>query len=200
MRRTFARWCLSLLLSVPVGCAHWAPLSDHAMQAQVDPASAYAAVLKVAGERQYNILERRDPDRYVHLRAHIDENRSDHASFITIQVDASARVTIVPSGSLVKNDKVHPKLSSEITYFEDALRGELKRSTPAAPATLAALPPPPPPPPSAETAAPPPAPSPAPSVAAPAKPAPKPAATSTSKTPAAPKPKPAGGDDWEPVK
>jgi hypothetical protein len=199
MRRTFARLCLALVLSVPVGCAHWAPLTDHAMQAEVDPATAYTAVLKVAGERQYNILERRDPDRTVHLRAHVDENRSDHPSYITITVDAAGRVTMVPSGSLVKNNKVHPKLSSEITYFEDALRGELKRSAASAPPTAVALPPPPPPPP-AETAPPAPPPPPAPAAVAPAKPASKPPATSTSKAPAAPKPKPAGGDDWEPVK
>jgi hypothetical protein len=169
------------------------------MQAQVDPASAFAAAVKVAGERQYNVLERRDADRYLHLRAHIDENRSDHPSYITIQVDAAGRVTITPSGSLVKNNKVHPKLSSEVTYFEDALKGELKSSQASAPATASALPPPPPPPP-AETAAAPPPPPPSPSPAAPAKPAPKPAATLKDKPPAAPKPKAAGGDDWEPVK
>lgn len=170
------------------------------MQAEVDPASAFAAAVKVASERQYNVLERRDPDRYLHLRAHVDENRSDHASYITIKVDAAGRVTITPSGSLVKNDKVHPKLSSEITYFEDALKGELKRGAASAPATASALPPPPPPPPVAETVSISPPPPPAPSPASPPKAAPKPAATSKDKAPAAPKAKPAGGDDWEPVK
>ncbi|HWP08290.1 MAG TPA: hypothetical protein VNN72_21260 [Polyangiaceae bacterium] len=168
------------------------------MQAEVDPASAFAAVVKVAGERQYNVLERRDPDRYLRLRSHVDENKSDHASYITIQVDAAGRVTITPSGSLVKNNKVHPRLSSEITYFEDALKGELKRGAASAPATASALPPPPPPPPVETASAPPPPP--APSPATPAKPAPKSAATGKDKAPAAPKAKPAGGDDWEPVK
>lgn len=198
MRFTLALACLVTLLSGPVACAHWAPLSDHPTQAQVDPATAYAAVLKVAGERQYNILEQRDAERYVQLRAHVDENKSDHVSFITIRVDPAARISITPSGTLVKNNKVHPRLSSEVTYFEDALRGELKRSAASAPAPAAALPPPPPPPP-AETATAPVAPPPAPSPATATKPAPKPSATSTGKAPAAPKPK-AAGDDWEPVK
>jgi len=198
MRFTLALACLVTLLSGPIACAHWAPLTDHPTQAQVDPATAYAAVLKVAAERQYNILEQRDAERSVQLRAHVDENKSDHVSFITVRVDPAARITITPSGSLVKNNKVHPRLSSEVTYFEDALRGELKHSAASAPAPVAALPPPPPPPP-AETAAAPVAPTPAPTAAAPAKPAAKPPATSPSKAPAVPKPK-AAGDDWEPVK
>jgi len=164
----------------------------------VDPANAFAAAIKVASERQYNVLERRDPDRYLHLRAHVDENKSDHPSFITIKVDATGRITLTPSGNLVKNNKVHPKLSSEITYFEDALRGELKHSAASASAAASALPPPPPPPPAESASALPPPP---PSTAAPSKPAPSPKPQAApSKAPAPPKSKPAGGDDWQPVK
>jgi hypothetical protein len=198
MRLTLVIVCLVTLLVGPVACAHWAPLTEHATESRVDPATAYAAVLKVASERGYNVLEQRDAEHSVKLRAHVDEKRSDRVSFITAQVDASGRVLLTPSGFLVRDNKVHSKLASEITYFEDALRGELKRSPAPPTATASALPPPPEPPAPSETAAAAPPPPPPPPVKA-AQPA-KPTATTTGKPPAAPKTKPASGDDWETVK
>jgi hypothetical protein len=188
---------LVALLAVPVACARWVPLNDRPTQAEVDPASAYAAVLKVAGERGYAILEQKDAERSVKLRAHVDEKRSDRASYITAQVDASGHVRLNPSGFLVRGNTVHSKLASEITYFNDALQGELKRAPPLAVASASALPPPPEPPPAAETAS---ASAAAAVPPAPPKPVAKPASTATGKAPAAPKGKPKSGDDWETVK
>ena len=199
MRLALVIVCLVTLLVGPLGCAHWAPLTEHATESQVDPASAYAAVLKVASERGYNVLEQRDAEHSVKLRAHVDEKRSDRVSFITVQVDATGRVLLTPSGFLVRDNKVHSKLASELTYFEDALRGGLKRAPAPATATASVSAPPPEPPAPSETASiapPPPVPAPAPKAAQ----SPKPTATSTGKSPAAPKTKPASGDDWETVK
>lgn len=201
MRHTLVNVGLVTLLAGlagPVACAHWVPLNDQPTQAEVDPASAYAAVLKVTKDRGYAILEQKDAERSVKLRAHVDEKRSDRASYITAQVDASGHVRLTPSGFLVRdNNKVHSKLASEITYFNDALQGELKHAPPLASASASALPPPPEPPPPAETAS-----APAPTPPAPPKPASaaKPASTATGKAPATPKAKPKSGDDWETVK
>jgi len=178
-------------LAGPLACARWVPLNDQPTQAEVEPGSAYAAVLKVTKDRGYTILEQKDPERSVKLRAHVDEKRSDRASYITAQVDGSGHVRLTPSGFLVRGNTVHSKLASEITYFNDALQGELKHAPPLASAS--APPPPPEPPPPAETAS---------ASVAPALPPapPKPASTTTGKAPAAPKPKPKSGDDWETVK
>jgi hypothetical protein len=199
MRLTLVGACLVTLLVAPLGCAHWAPLNDHVTQASVDPAHAYSIVVKVIGERGYNVIEQRDAERFVRVRAHIDEKRGDRQSFITAQVDASGRIAITPSGFLVRDNKVHSKLASEVTYLEDAVRGELNRAATAASASAAAAPPPLPPP------APEPTPLPsaaavAPAPLAPSKPVASKPASTTTKAPAAPKPKPASGDDWVPVK
>lgn len=191
--------CLVMLLVGPVACAHWVPAAEHVTQAEIDPASAYAAALKVASERGYTVLEQKDAERSAKLRAHVDEKRSDRVSFISVQVDAAGRVMLTPSGYLVRGDKVHAKLASEVTYFEDALRGELKRTPSAAPATASALPPPaeaPAPTETASAAPPPPVPATPTKTAQPA----KPAATTGAKPPAPPKTKPKSGDDWETVK
>src|SRR6185369_17563058 len=69
MRLTSVMVCLVMLLVGPVACAHWVPAAEHVTQAEIDPASAYAAALKVASERGYTVLEQKDAERSAKLRA-----------------------------------------------------------------------------------------------------------------------------------
>jgi hypothetical protein len=199
MRLAFVVFCAVIGPIAALGCgARWSTSGDYVAQTNTDPASAYAKVLQVIADKGYHIVEQRDADRYVRVRAHIDENFVDRQSFIAAQVDPAGSIKFTPSGHLVRGDKVHKKLAQELLDFQYATRGDLGPG--AAPAstspsaTTAELPPTPPATPSTEL----PAVAPQASTAASTKPtsAPKHATAAPSKPPTAEKPKPASDDDW----
>jgi hypothetical protein len=162
-------------------CGGWVPARDYVAESKAGGATAYQKVLLLLDQKGYSVVEKRDADRYVRVRAHIDEKSKSHPSFIEVEVEPSGNVRLTPSGYLVKNGKVHHALASETTKLETATRDALA-SEPPAPAPL--------PPPESATASAAPA---APAAPPPAPPSTLPTVTKavTSTAPAHAKPKPA---------
>ncbi len=196
---------LALTPPLALGCGvRWSPNQEYVAQTHADPAAAYAKVLEVANERGYHVVEERDAERSVRLRAHINENFAAQNSFITASVAPNGDVKFTPSGYLVRGDKIHKRLAQELEDLKDATGANATVATPepTAPAANTGAPVAEAPPPVASTApavAPPPAPEPpkpAPKTASKPAASPKPAP----KTPAKPSDNPKGDDDWVPVK
>jgi hypothetical protein len=197
--------CLCLATApLAAGCGRWVPARDYVSESKTDAASAYQRVLKLFQDKGYQVVEQRDADYFAKVRAHVDDDDATRQSFIAAQVDAAGVVHFTPSGYLVREDKLHKKLASELLDLESAMRGDVGPAPESAASNSAAPPPPPPPEASATASA-------APPVFTPPPPPPKPAHKSASKpkaaTTPAPKPAPApkatakpAGDDWVPVK
>jgi hypothetical protein len=196
-------------LPLTAGCwVRWTQVRVYAAESKTDPASAYEKLLQVFAQKSYSIVEQRADEHYVKVRAHVDEEDTSHQSFIAAQIDAAGVVHFTPSGTLVRDDKIHMKLADEVLELESAMRGDVgPQSEPSASASAAPAPLP------TETAAapsaaPPPVVTPPPAPAPTSKPASKPKAATTSapKATSAPKSTPApkptakpSGDDWVPV-
>ncbi|HTQ06461.1 MAG TPA: hypothetical protein VMI54_21525 [Polyangiaceae bacterium] len=198
---------LALTPPLALGCGvRWSPNDEYVAQTHADPAAAYAKVLQIVNERGYHIVEQRDAERTLRIRAHINENFAAQNSFITASVAPNGDVRFTPSGYLVRGDKIHKRLAQELEDLKDETGGGASVAPPATVAPVAS-PEPPPAPMSTAVALPMLAPTPAPApveTPAPApKPSSKPATTAKASTP--PKPstksdKPKSDDDWVPVK
>ena len=212
VRSSGSRWrglcfcgCLAVA-SLSANCGRWDSEAQYAAASNTDAASAYAKLLKVLADKGYHVTEQRDAERYIQVRAHVDENFVSRQSFIAAQVDGGGTVHFTPSGHLVRDGKVHKKLESELVDLQYAMRGDVGGG--AAPSATASAAPAPSAAPVVASATPSAAPAPAPVPIAPAAPAAttaaepaKPHTKPKAAAPTAPKPNtPPPSDDWVPVK
>lgn len=125
MRGTLYRlsfWTL-LALSVPVvACNRWRPARAYEVQVQQPGRVAYDATHEVLAAGRYQVVERNDDARRARVRAHAHESNDAQASFIQVEVAPDGRVTLTPSGYLVRADgTIHRKLEAEVEELERAI-------------------------------------------------------------------------------
>jgi hypothetical protein len=131
--------CGALLgFSLTFGCAgRWQPANSHDVAFQAEPQAAYAAVLEVVAAKGYTIDSKDDGAKKVRL-----QSRASGKSFIDVEV-APGLVKLAPAGNLVRGDKVHKSLNTEMNNLETDLKQRFGGSqvvavvpsaTPAAPA------------------------------------------------------------------
>lgn len=138
MRTFFLLATLALTPPLTLGCGvRWTPNQGYVAQTHADPAAAYAKVLQVVNERGYQIVEQRDADRSVRVRAHVNENFVAQNSFITASVDPAGNVTFTPSGHLVRGNKIHKLLAQELEDLRNATGGNASDAPPAPAAPVA---------------------------------------------------------------
>jgi hypothetical protein len=94
----------------------------------------------VLAAKKYRVLERDDAALSARVRAHAHESSESMASFIAVRVNDDGRVTLSPSGYLVRPDgTIHRKLESELEELEFAIANRLN----VPPGPQAGSPPPP---------------------------------------------------------
>jgi hypothetical protein len=121
-------------LSLTLGCGRWQPAQSYDVPTQTDPRANYAVVLSVAQTKEYKVVSKDDANMKVRLKAHCDSK-----SFIDVTVYAND-IRLGAAGSLVRDDKVHKSLSTEIGKLERELQRQVAAGAPA-PAPAAAAPP-----------------------------------------------------------
>jgi len=133
IRRAAAAAVLALALA---GCAgRWTPAKTYEVPAQGDPQASYGAVLEVVGVENYKIVAQDAATKKVKLKARVDGGSADSTSYINLEV-APGAVRVSASGHLVRDGKVHKKLSDEMRALQSKLKGRLGGgAVAAAPAT-----------------------------------------------------------------
>ncbi len=100
-----------------VGCGgRWLPAKTSEVPTQTDRQATFAAVLEVASTRGYTVVSKDDVTKKMRLQAH-----SNDKSFIDVEVVAGV-VKLAAAGALVRGDKVHKNLSSEMDNLEVDLK------------------------------------------------------------------------------
>jgi hypothetical protein len=103
--------------SLSLGCAgRWQPANSHDVAFQAEPHAAYATVLEVVTAKGYTIDSKDDAAKRVRL-----QSRANAKSFIDVEV-APGLVKIAPAGNLVRGDKVHKMLNTELNNLEADLK------------------------------------------------------------------------------
>lgn len=103
--------------SLSLGCAgRWQPANSHDVAFQAEPQAAYATVLEVVTAKGYTIDSKDDTAKRVRL-----QSRANAKSFIDVEV-APGLVKIAPAGNLVRGDKVHKMLNTELNNLEADLK------------------------------------------------------------------------------
>jgi hypothetical protein len=120
-------------LSLTLGCGRWQPTTSHDVATQTDPHANYAVVLGVAQAKEYAVVSKDDATLKVKLKAH-----SDSKSFIVVTVYAN-EIRLEGAGALVRDDKIHKLLATEIGKLERELNRQVNSgvamvAAPAAPA------------------------------------------------------------------
>lgn len=110
---------LGLSLSVAACGGRWIPITSHDVPAAAEPPSSYATVLQVATAKGYEVVNKDDAAKKLRLRA-----KSSSKSFIDVAV-APGQVKLVPSGSLVRGDKLHKQLEHELDNLQADLKARL---------------------------------------------------------------------------
>jgi hypothetical protein len=120
-KRAASAVLLGLSLAVGLsGCAgRWQPASAHEVATQAEPQSAYATVLEVASSKNYGVVSKDEATKKIRL-----QSQNNAKSFIDIEVVGN-QVKLTPAGSLVRGDKVHKVLSTELNNFEQSLKERL---------------------------------------------------------------------------
>ena len=90
-----------------------------------DPQATYGAVLEVAGVEKYKVLAQDPAKKKIRLEA-----KTGESSFIDVEV-AVGTVWLNAAGGLVRDGKVHKKLSTEIAKLEGKLKQRLQTAGPA---------------------------------------------------------------------
>jgi len=88
------------------------PANPHEVPTQSEPPASFAAVLEVASTRGYSVVSKDDAAKTARLQAH-----SNNKSFIDVEV-TSGIVKLTAAGALVRGDKVHKNLSTEMNNLE----------------------------------------------------------------------------------
>lgn len=103
--------------SLSLGCAgRWQPANSHDVAVQVEPQAAYAAVVEVVTAKGYTLSAKDDAARRLRL-----QSRANGNSFIDIEV-APGLVKLAPAGNLVRGEKVHKTLNTELNNLEADLK------------------------------------------------------------------------------
>jgi hypothetical protein len=125
-----ATWVTALAVATAwtsAGCKHYVAARSYDVAAKADASSTYKIVRQVLGQKGYVVADEDPSARTVRVRAHADENEAGRASFIRAEVGADGRVTLVPSGSLVRADGgVHSRLSNEMSKLERQIDERLR--------------------------------------------------------------------------
>lgn len=129
-----------LALALGAGCgARWTPAKTYEVPAQSDPQASYGAVLEVAGVESYKIVSQDAAAKKVKLKARVDGSDAASTSYINVEV-AAGLVRVSASGHLVRDGKVHKKLSDELKSFQGKLKDRLGGGAVAAASASAAAP------------------------------------------------------------
>jgi hypothetical protein len=143
MRRAFRQLLLLTLLAVAApmpGCNRWRPARVYEVSAKTPGRATYEVTQEVLAAKKYQVLERDDAALSTRVRAHAHESSKTMASFIVVRVSDDGRVTLSPSGYLVRPDgTIHRKLESELEELEFAIANRL--NAPPGPQAWAAPPP-----------------------------------------------------------
>lgn len=115
-----------LALALGTGCGRWTPAKSYEVPVQGGDAQAtYGAVLEVAGSEKYKVVAQDAATKKIRLEA-----KTGEASFIDVEV-AVGTVWLNAAGGLVRDGKVHKKLSNEIAKLEGKLKERLQAGGPA---------------------------------------------------------------------
>lgn len=132
IRRATGAVVLALALGT-AGCGRWTPAKSYEVPVQGgDPQATYGTVLEVAGAEKYKVVARDPATKKIRLESKLSGSESDSKSFIDVQV-AVGTVWLNAAGSLVRDGKVHKKLSTEIAKLERKLKERLQTGAPATP-------------------------------------------------------------------
>jgi hypothetical protein len=128
-----------LALALGAGCgARWISAKTYEVPAQADPQASYATVLEVAKAENYKLVSEDAAAKKIKLKARVDGGDAASTSFINVEV-AAGSVRVSASGHLVKDGKIHRKLSDEVRSFQGKLKDRLGGgAVAAAPASTAA--------------------------------------------------------------
>jgi hypothetical protein len=108
------------------GCGRWPQARTYEVTHAGDPGATFVVVEEVARAQNYQIVERNDPAYLLKLRTHVDENSTSKISYITVQVDPTGRVTLTPSGFLLRPDgTMHQRLHDELGMLEQQIMARL---------------------------------------------------------------------------
>lgn len=119
-----------LALALGTGCGRWAPAKSYEVPVQGgDPQVTYATVLEVAGAEKYRVVSQDPATKKVRLESKLSGSDSSSKSFIDVEV-AVGTVWLNAAGNLVRDGKVHKKLSSEVAKLEGKLKARLRASAP----------------------------------------------------------------------
>jgi len=128
----------AMVFVLATGCGRWLPAKSLEVTSEGAPEGRYAAVVEVAKAEKYTIVSQ-DPSA---LRLRL-QAKANAKSFIDIEVGASA-VKLAGAGHLVRDDKVHKSLNTELVALEKKLAVRLGAASagsasakPAAPAIAA---------------------------------------------------------------
>jgi len=120
------------------GCGGWPPARTYAVKTRADAGGTFQAVQEVVTAHKYKVIERDDAGRTLKLRTHVDES-SDKVSTITVKVDDTGSVSLLPGGFLVReNGTIHHRLDDEISTLELAIATQLAKGAPPPSATSGA--------------------------------------------------------------
>jgi len=115
MKRAACAVVLGAALSVGCG-GRWLPPKNYEVSTQAEPQASFATVLQVASAKGYTVLKKDDAAKKARLQA-----QSNGKSFIDVEV-APGQVRLVPTGSLVRDGKVHRVFASELNKLEAELK------------------------------------------------------------------------------
>lgn len=103
--------------SLTLGCAgRWQPANSHDVAVQAEPQAAYGTVVEVVTAKGYTLLAKDDAAKTLRL-----QSRAHGKSFIDVAVTPGV-VKLAPAGNLVRGDKVHKTLNTEVNNLEADLK------------------------------------------------------------------------------
>jgi hypothetical protein len=131
IRRATGALVLALALAT-ASCGRWTPAKSYEVPVQGgDPQATYGTVLSVAGTEKYKVVSQDPTTKKIRLESKLSGSDAASKSFIDVQV-AVGTVWLNAAGSLVRDGKVHKKLSTELAKLERKLKERLQAGAPAA--------------------------------------------------------------------
>jgi hypothetical protein len=139
VRRAVGAVVLALALGT-AGCGRWTPAKSYEVPVQGgDPQATYGTVLAVAGAEKYKVVSQDPATKKIRLESKVSGSDAGSKSFIDVQV-AVGTVWLNAAGNLVRDGKVHKKLSTEMAKLEGKLKARLQTGAAVAAAPAGTVP------------------------------------------------------------
>lgn len=129
-KRVVCSAALGFLLTFGCG-GRWQPASSHDVTTSAEPQAAYGTVVQVVAAKGYAIDAKSDAKKTLRVRSFANAK-----SFIDIEV-TPGRIKLAPAGALVRGEKVHKSLNTELNNLELDLKQRFGGATTVAAAPVA---------------------------------------------------------------